>query len=722
MLFVYANNVDITEHVSRNSVRITEQLNNRSNTLWFSVDQYNIGEGAKIEIFSWFKLTQTATSWSSILHFDEDFEFFEKFRLGEEIIVWIKTSNKRKKIIQSIDHSAKTITLTTNLEFEYPQRTKCWKIEFAWITLKNPDEEIWMTGTFSSKLQCVDWSKLFDAESVVETFQNIYSREMFWRIIYEYNEPDEQTDLDLFASSWTESWTARVMISETTDRIQWPNSMKTGVTGSWIAIWTKTISSVDLSTKEHFRIWNKIAEGEGMKVESIKYRVWTDSSNYFEGVSRFVWNDNEDCWNFEAFKFDEIWYVWTPDKSDITRLQIVVETNASIPSWWLIFDHCFATTGWFTLNKTIRWFKKFEDVRVQYKKPTVIVEEICKLQNFFWFIDYERDLNFFANNSKPAPFKITDNSQNFSELSITTDISQLKNRQTVRGGEAVDQSDYIQEESSDGVATSWRLDYKPKDLRVYVSDSPWTGSSFTEYSVGVENLVDESTVDYVFNFNEKTIRKTDWIPVPLNHTFRRVYKPYKPIRVRVKNDNSIAAMKALLWWSWIFDGAVINDFSIRDWNEARLRAKAEVDAYSNPIITANFITEKDWLKAWQVIEITDTARWIVRKEFLIQRISKTSKALDKRTYSVECGSTMFWIIEFFQLLLKRSGWTLIDVSEIVDVIQNIDEVMTLWDSRTTRQTWNQFFVHTRDLPYNYTLDLTEGWTVRDWYVWFSQVF
>lgn len=181
-------------------------------------------------------------------------------------------------------------------------------------------------------------------------------------------------------------------------------------------------------------------------------------------------------------------------------------------------------------------------------------------------------------------------------------------------------------------------------------------------------------------------------------------------------------MKALLWWSWIFDGAVINDFSIRDWNEARLRAKAEVDAYSNPIITANFITEKDWLKAWQVIEITDTARWIVRKEFLIQRISKTSKALDKRTYSVECGSTMFWIIEFFQLLLKRSGWTLIDVSEIVDVIQNIDEVMTLWDSRTTRQTWNQFFVHTRDLPYNYTLDLTEGWTVRDWYVWFSQVF
>lgn len=67
-------------------------------------------------------------------------------------------------------------------------------------------------------------------------------------------------------------------------------------------------------------------------------------------------------------------------------------------------------------------------------------------------------------------------------------------------------------------------------------------------------------------------------------------------------------MKALLGGDGIFDGAVINDESIKDWNEARLRAKAEIQAYSNPILTATFKTEKDGLHAGQIIRIVDSSR------------------------------------------------------------------------------------------------------------------
>ena len=67
-------------------------------------------------------------------------------------------------------------------------------------------------------------------------------------------------------------------------------------------------------------------------------------------------------------------------------------------------------------------------------------------------------------------------------------------------------------------------------------------------------------------------------------------------------------MKILLGGDGIFDGSVINDSSIRDWNEARIRAKAEVDAYSNPILTADFRTQQDGLKAGQIIHITDSSR------------------------------------------------------------------------------------------------------------------
>jgi hypothetical protein len=59
-------------------------------------------------------------------------------------------------------------------------------------------------------------------------------------------------------------------------------------------------------------------------------------------------------------------------------------------------------------------------------------------------------------------------------------------------------------------------------------------------------LDDPASFDYLFNFNEKIVRRaSDTIP-PDGAIFRRKYYPYKSIRVRVKDDVSIAAMKGLL--------------------------------------------------------------------------------------------------------------------------------------------------------------------------------
>lgn len=38
---------------------------------------------------------------------------------------------------------------------------------------------------------------------------------------------------------------------------------------------------------------------------------------------------------------------------------------------------------------------------------------------------------------------------------------------------------------------------------------------------------------------------------------------------------------------------------------------------------------------------------------------------------------MFGLIEFFQLLLRRSENLLIDVSEIVDIVKTVDEVIAI---------------------------------------------
>lgn len=52
---------------------------------------------------------------------------------------------------------------------------------------------------------------------------------------------------------------------------------------------------------------------------------------------------------------------------------------------------------------------------------------------------------------------------------------------------------------------------------------------------------------------------------------------------------------------------------------------------------------------------------------------------------------MFGLIEFFQLLLRRSENLLIDVSEIVDIVKTIDEVVTIGESWTLTKKERPFF-------------------------------
>lgn len=129
-------------------------------------------------------------------------------------------------------------------------------------------------------------------------------------------------------------------------------------------------------------------------------------------------------------------------------------------------------------------------------------------------------------------------------MEVEADISSLKNRVVVRGGEAPDINDYTEIEVVDGKQTSYGLDYKPKDLRIYI-DTTGTGSSYVQKTVGVENLVDPSTVDFVFNFNEKVIRNGASPTLASGTLFKRVYKPYKPIRVIASDSASIAKMKLI---------------------------------------------------------------------------------------------------------------------------------------------------------------------------------
>lgn len=70
----------------------------------------------------------------------------------------------------------------------------------------------------------------------------------------------------------------------------------------------------------------------------------------------------------------------------------------------------------------------------------------------------------------------------------------------------MDASLYTQDEVTDGKQESWRLDYKPKSLSIYI-DTTGTGSSYVLKTLGIENLDSAASFDYLFNFNEKIVKR-----------------------------------------------------------------------------------------------------------------------------------------------------------------------------------------------------------------------
>ncbi len=790
MILITLNWIDITGNVEMNSVKITEQMNNRANTLSFSVTNKQVIEGQFVSVFEYFKLTTEALSGQNILEVDDIGEINQKYRAWDTILLWIWTVNERKFVIQSVDYTNKEITLTENLLITFPSESKWWRKMFSGNVLNAPEKEwtrwecVWQT---ERDVSCSDFMKLFDRQVVVETFENQYVREIIWRIVYEFCANDSEVIIDDLQNARTAGGVALSMLPDSVDRIQGTYSQKSWTSGAGVWSWSKTFSALDLSQKKYIKFWLKTGLDQWIKIQNITLKVWSWASDYFAFNLSKIWPDREDHWSFDSFilaEYDSI--VWSPSFSSISWVQYEITCDDSIPSWGLFFDVISSTTGGFTLTGVERMGTKYEDVRVQYKKPSVVVENFAKLQWNYWFIDYERDIKFFSKlGNTPAPFSLTPTSLNFGDLTIDADITNLKNRQTVRGWEAPDQFLYTQDEISDGEEESYRLDYKPKWLRIYVD----TGSWYVEKTVGVENLNEYSSpvlvswatwlagiatitavahwysngdivfisginpwwyngeytisnitantfdisiftnpwtyvwagttakaLDFIYNFSEKIVKIKNHPKLGAWDKFRRVYYPYKPVRVRVSNWISITKMKALTGGDWVYDWAVIIEPAIKSFQEARQRAKAEVDLYCNPQITATFQTNYDWLHAWQLLTIVDPDRDI-NDQFLIQKISISSKQWDYRTYSVNAATSLYGIIEFFQLLLKKSDKFQVDVSEIVDIVLNDDEEINIVETYDLETKDEKVYAGERQVKqYDF---IAENWQSNSlsWLVW-----
>ncbi len=702
MLKVFENGADITQFIQYKTLSIKEALSNRRNTASFTSVNHEIVEGKIIEIFEGAIIKQTISAGVSSVILDDTFSDSEKFKQDDIIILWINTANAEKIKILSVNHTTKQITFATATQNAHTNGDFLGFKKFGGVVIRTPDQNIGSSSFLEYSVEVSDFGGLFDKKNIVDTYADMYPREIFWRFIYKFCATDTSKVLFDFESvgTITPSGVATTPTIDATDRIAGINSVKIWASGAWDAIYTITFASTDCSNLKHFRFWAKYPAAADLKISSGKFRIWNDASNYFEFNDVIVLKDH---WSYDSFEILAAKKVWNPNLATIDWAQIIYTTIAAVE---INLDELTATSGGFTLKNSDLWPKKMSDVRVQYKKPTVLTDSITKTFKLYWFIDYNRDLNFYAQDKMQAPFEITNTSQNFDNLSIQADITNLKNRQVVRGGIAPDQNRYEQERFWDGVTESWFIDYLASDLKVYAD----TGSGYTLRTVWVENLVDATTVDYLYNYQEKVVRRSQAAILTAGQKIKIDYIPYRPVRVQIQDSTSINFMKALTWGDGIYDGAVINDNSIKDYDSARDRARAEVQAYSNPILSATFTTEKDGLTIGQTLYITDTNRGLTAQPFVIQQVSIKQKSDDRFIYSINAGSTLYGITEFFQYLLQKNAATEIDENELVDIVITDDEVLQMAD--------NYVFTH-KTAPF-YAMWPTPGMTPNDAYADFSE--
>jgi len=259
------------------------------------------------------------------------------------------------------------------------------------------------------------------------------------------------------------------------------------------------------------------------------------------------------------------------------------------------------------------------------------IQQLARLLNYSWYVDYDGDIHFFAKNQEPAPFDLTDADHNHidSSLEITDDISQLKNRVTVRGAEMVATNTRTKTHiySSTSTERTFGTDYK-------FASMPVVKVNAVTKTVGVENLDDDADFQFMWDFNQKYIRATSGITLVNNDKIEITSYPYIPIFVQVEDSLSIAELGG--------DPAGVYEFEkvnkeIKSEEEAKQYAEAQIEAYANQIREGGFQTYDSGLKSGQTITINLTDRNINDK-FVIQRVTLNMRKPNDGVWSVDLAT------------------------------------------------------------------------------------
>lgn len=284
------------------------------------------------------------------------------------------------------------------------------------------------------------------------------------------------------------------------------------------------------------------------------------------------------------------------------------------------------------------------------------LDKLSKLTNFAYYIDYDKDIHFFQHTTEPAPFALTDTSGNYIQdtLEITRDLSQLRNRVFVRGGE-IEGTTRTEKFDGDGVKLTFVLGNK-------FSGTPTVTVGGVGKTVGIDFLDQDADFDCFWDFNQKYVRfKAGTVPGAGTNNVEVTGIPLFRLVMRVEDSASIAEFG-------VFEFAV-EEPTVTSREEAKTFGIAQLEAYAAAVVEGSFRTYTTGLRSGQIITISSVLRgWT--EEFLIQKVSLSMVTPDVYVYTVQLATLRtIGIIDFLINLLLGGRETIGDgTSEVLEKV------------------------------------------------------
>lgn len=252
----------------------------------------------------------------------------------------------------------------------------------------------------------------------------------------------------------------------------------------------------------------------------------------------------------------------------------------------------------------------FDVARISFNRLTVsqCLDKLAKLNNYNWYVDYSKDIHFFARNAEPAPFNIDDDSNNFifSSLRIRSDLSQLRNIIEVEGGETPIAARSTLH-AGDGETTEFPTNFK-------FAEKPAVTVNGAAQTVGTEYF-DTEGFDCYWSFTEKYVRFDDTaIPAaPGSGTTNIVItgQPLVPLIAVVPDETSIAQFGEYEY--------AVSENTLGSQDQTIDRGLAELEAYADEINEASFDTYTPGLRSGQLITIDSTLHGVTA-DYVIQSV------------------------------------------------------------------------------------------------------